>query len=417
MSAMAIPTLLDESRARHGFYVPQFEIRIEGAGLPRDVLRDVSQVTYKDTLKEIDGFELTVNNWDAATRAFKYVGAESAADLKGSGDAAQHARLFDPCNKEVEVRAGYLGDLHTLVRGTFTTLEPTFPSSGAPTLAVRGLNALHKLRRKQYSTTWTDKTDSQIAKNIGELTDPQLGKNQKRFPMPVVISDEARALEVAIPYVAQTSQYDIDFLFVRAKRLGYVVCIREGDPKAKEAARRKTHLYFGPSEGRRPGAGEPLYRLRWGASLVEFKPTLTTANQIKSVTVKGWDRVKKRAISEKVSLDDKGVAVNADLHGLLNDCDPREEVVVERPVHTKEEAKKVALGILKDRQKEMVKATAACVGLPALCAGSKVEIEGLGARFSGTYYVTGTTHTLGDSGYTTRFEARREATGALEGLQ
>ena len=35
------------------------------------------------------------------------------------------------------------------------------------------------------------------------------------------------------------------------------------------------------------------------------EPTLTTANQVKSVTVKGWDRAKKKAISVKVSLDDK----------------------------------------------------------------------------------------------------------------
>jgi phage protein D len=111
------------------------------------------------------------------------------------------------------------------------------------------------------------------------------------------------------------------------------------------------------------------------------------------------------------------MAVNKDLHDLLNNCDPREEVVVEKPVHSAQEAKKVALGILKDRQKEMVKASASCVGLPALTAGTKVEIEGLGARFSGTYYVTSTTHTVGDSGYTTRFEARREVTGSLAGVQ
>jgi phage protein D len=414
---MAIPTLADESRTQHGFYAPQFEIRIEGVGLPRDVLRDVAQVTYKDSLKEIDGFELTVNNWDAVSRQFKYVGAESAADLKGSSAAAQRARVFDPCNKEVEVRVGYLGDLRTLVRGTFTTLEPNFPSGGAPTLAVRGLNALHKLRRKQYSTTWSDKRDSDIAKNIGELVDPKLGNKQKRFPMPIVISDEALGQEHAVPYVAQQNQYDIDFLFVRARRLGYIVSIRQGDPKAKDPLRRKTHLYFGPSDGRQPGARDALYKLRWGASLIEFKPTLTTANQIKSVTVKGWDRTRKKEISEKVSLDDKELAVNKDLHELLNQCDPREEIVVEKPVHTKAEARKVGIGILKDRQKEMVKASASCVGLPSLCAGCKVEIEGLGARFSGTYFITGTTHTLGDSGYTTRFEARREVTGSLEGVQ
>ena len=64
---MTTQTLADESIRQHGFYVPQFEVRIEGVGLPRDVLRDVVQVTYKDNIKEIDSFELTVNNWDAGT--------------------------------------------------------------------------------------------------------------------------------------------------------------------------------------------------------------------------------------------------------------------------------------------------------------------------------------------------------------
>jgi phage protein D len=406
---MAIPTLADESRAQHGFYVPQFEIRIEGVGLPRDVLRDVSQVTYHDTLTEIDGFEITVNNWDPRTRQFKYVGFETEADLTGSDDRAQRARLFDPINKEVELRAGYLGDLRTLLRGTFTSLEPSFPSSGVPTLAVRGVNALHKLRRKQNSQTWKSVRDSEIARRIGD--------DRHRFPIPIVISEEALEKEYRLPYLAQTTQYDIDFLLLRAKRLGYVVTIREGDKKASDPRGRQTHLYFGPSEGRRPGNTDPLYKLRWGASLVEFKPTLTTANQVKSVTVKGWDRDTKEPITGSASLDDEALAINKDLHYLLKSSDPREEIVVEKPVHKKPEADRLALAILKDRHKEMVKASATCIGLPSLVAGTKVEIEGAGARFSGVYFVTATTHSFGESGYTTRFEARREEVGLLKGLQ
>ena len=34
--------------------------------------------------------------------------------------------------------------------------------------------------------------------------------------------------------------------------------------------------------------------------------------------------------------------------------------------------------------------------------------KGVGKQFSGTYFVTDTTHTLNDSGYTTAFTARRE---------
>jgi phage protein D len=57
------------------------------------------------------------------------------------------------------------------------------------------------------------------------------------------------------------------------------------------------------------------------------------------------------------------------------------------------------------------------VGLPDLRAGHKVHIEGLGARFNGIYFITDTNHTLNDSGYVTQFNARREVTGLLEGLQ
>ncbi len=54
------------------------------------------------------------------------------------------------------------------------------------------------------------------------------------------------------------------------------------------------------------------------------------------------------------------------------------------------------------------------VGLPDLRAGVKIQIKGLGERFSGTdakpnvYLVTSTTHSLGAGGYTTDFTARME---------
>ena len=44
-----------------------------------------------------------------------------------------------------------------------------------------------------------------------------------------------------------------------------------------------------------------------------------------------------------------------------------------------------------------------------LRAGQQVHVKGLGARFSGVYFVTKSTHTVNDSGYITKFTARREA--------
>jgi uncharacterized protein len=409
---MTLVTLGQASSRQHGFYVPQFEVRVEGVGLPRDVLRDVTQLTYRDNIKEIDGFEITVNNWDDGARDFKYVGSETPESLRPESaktpEGMRH-QLFQPCGKEVEVWMGYLGDLRLMLKGTFTTMEPNFPGGGAPTLNVRGLNALHQLRRKQYTYAWPDLRDSDIAEDIAKLKDKESGK--KRFPLPIVTDPKARAAEKEIPYVAQKNQYDIDFLLERARARGYVVFVREEKAKTP-GAKPERKLYFGPSHEGQSAALRPVtYHLEWGKSLADFKPTLTTANQVKSVTVNGWNRQSRQPISATVTLDDKKLNVNRDLHELLNRCDAREEVVVDEPVFTPAQARERAVAILMDRQKEMVKASATTVGLPDLRAGQRVRIGGVGARFNGTYFVTESTHTIGDGGYTTKFNARREEEG------
>ena len=154
------------------------------------------------------------------------------------------------------------------------------------------------------------------------------------------------------------------------------------------------------------------FQLEWGKSLVEFHPTLTTANQVKSVTVHGWNRNTKKPIVETATLDDPRLNRNKDLYGLLQKNDPREAKVVKEPVFSTKQAKDRAFSILSDCQKKMVQASVTTVGLPDLRAGRQVLIKGVGARFSGLYFVTDTTHTIGSNGYLTKFNARREDDGS-----
>jgi phage protein D len=141
---------------------------------------------------------------------------------------------------------------------------------------------------------------------------------------------------------------------------------------------------------------------------LDFKPTLATHNQIKSVTVCGWNRRSKKQISAKSLVTDAKFRMNQDIQRLITQCHPREEIVVHEPVFTPQQAQQRADAILTDRLRGFVKATGTTVGLADLRAGVNVQIGGLGSRFSGTYFVTGTTHTIGGNGYTTRFTARRE---------
>jgi phage protein D len=403
----------NEGHVDDGFYTPRFEVRIAGAGLPRDVMRDVTSITYRDNIKQIDGFDLTVNNWDSDRNRFKYVGSETLAQLTqtnppADSDAALF-QLFAPCGKDVEIRMGYLGGLTVMLKGNFTGISPVFSASAAPVLNVSGLNVLHKLRTRQYSWVWEGLRDSEIALNLRTLRDPRGGP---RFPLPIDIDQNALNAETPTDYVAEHNQYDIDFLLTLARHRSYIVALRP-DPTGRTPGR----LYFGPPDSKAPGSPQPLrnvtFQLHWGRSLIEFKPKMTSAMQVSSVTVHGWNRRTRKPIIKKVTLDDARIRCNRDIHRLLQQCDPREEIVVTEPKFTEAAAEARALAILNNAQHEFVKCDATTIGLPDLRAGLHVEILNVGARFSGVYFITETEHTINDSGYITKFKAQRDDPGRV----
>jgi phage protein D len=388
-------SIISESQTFGNFRVPQYKVVVEGVDLPGNVVRDVMQLTYKDNLKDIDGFELTVNNWDATGRRFKFAG----------GGSDEFHDLFEPSNKKFEIQMGYvnMNPLRTMVLGSFTTLEPNFPSSGASTLNGRGLNVLHKLRTKQYTDKYPHHKPSEIAREISHKTDPET--NKKRFPIPIHVDDFVLSHEHYLEYMSQRNQYDIDFLFQLARKVGYVLYLSPDQQT----------LFFGPSTSDSPQAlREVTYILKWGATLVDFKPTMNAANQVKSVTVRGHTRGGQR-VSAKVTLTTAEITINRDLLPILQQCYPREEVVVDEPVASEAQARDRALAILLERYKEFVTATGTTLGLPDLRAGMQVQIDGVDSRFNGRYFVTESTHTINDSGYLTKFTARREDTGGGSG--
>jgi phage protein D len=394
----AFATLSDESLGRaRGFYVPRFEVTIDGVSLDNRVVRDVIEITYKDKVDEIDGFEMVVGNWDPSRNRYKYMGSEGDRHSREDAAVRELETLFEPCQKKVQLRLGYGSELTEVMTGTFTTMEPTFSSGGPHTLAIRALNVLHKLRRKKYDDKWHLTTDSAIAESFRGKVDPKLpGQDRRRIPMPI---ETAPLEEPEIVFVGQKSEYDIDFLWRRARLRSYVVEIRKR-PETDE-----DFLYFGPSNTRGPVS----YDLAWGSGLVDLKVTLTTAHQVKQVTVHGWDRARQKAIEETVDWTDRELRrLNPNLADLVMQCDPREDRVVTLPVFTRNEAREAARDILKGNAQELVKVQGTTIGLPALRAGSRILLSNIGSRLSGEYYVTDTTHSFNQSGYMTKFGARRE---------
>jgi phage protein D len=86
-------------------------------------------------------------------------------------------------------------------------------------------------------------------------------------------------------------------------------------------------------------------------------------------------------------------------------------MVIDAPVASVEEARRLAASLLRERAYEFITATGRVAGLPELRPGDNVEIFGVGARFSGSYFVRKVEHSLGGSGFFTEFAARRVWSG------
>lgn len=356
------------------FYVPAFSVRIGERSLDRETIHDITQVSYKDDIKEIDSFDITINNWDAKNRKFKY----------------SDERLFDPGQK-VELRMGYFkrGDMRLMLTGEITSLRPSFPSGGAPTLVISGLNVLHRLRQRQESHHYENRNDHQIAQQVAG-----------RLNLPIRLEESAPGGRETHRYILQDNQFDILFLMERARRIGYDLIVEERPQGGSQ-------LYFGPSVN----VQRPIYELKYGHTLIDFSPTLTTANQVGQVTVRGWDAVRGQPIQGSASRQQtrsRGLGRNGGEEFIEPAFNQREEVIVNQPVNSTQEAETLARETLERIVKDMVKGSGTVVGLPDLRAGSVLYLSGMGTRFSGRYFVTRTTHAIGDSGYTTKFECRRE---------
>jgi phage protein D len=361
------------------FYVPAFEIKLAGRAPGQAVVRDIMSVTYKDSVTEIDSFDIVINNWDAEARTFKY-----------SDDD-----LFDP-GERIELAMGYRGAMRTMLRGEITSLRPTFPAGGGSTLSVSGLNILHRFRDEQKSHSYVDVTDSEIAKQI----EARLNNVAK---VRIEVPDQGKEKEPRFKFIIQDSKYDIVFLMERARQIGYDIFVQEPGPNDPP----ETIIKYVKSTA----VPYPTYELAYGKSLVEFSPELTTANQVGQVEVRGWDAINKQKIvyiAKRSELTTKGVGKEGGQEKIDKAIEKKKEVVATKLVESEAEARRVAIEILEGIAKEMVKANGSVPGLPDIRAGTVLHIDGVGKRFSGRYFVVGTTHTIGDSGYTTGFECRRE---------
>jgi uncharacterized protein len=382
------------------FYVPYFEILIRGRSEP-ELIRDILSVNFTDSLKEIDSFEIIVNNWDPNGR--------NGSDNRRGWFKYSDGDKFDPW-QDVELWMGYYvrgtKQRRCMLIGEIVRMTPNFPQSGSSTLTVHCVGLLHRFRTAQIDKNYTRKKDSWIAR---ELVREIAGQVRAKIPGLTLKVDDAEIdknlkNETEIEHLTIKQEYAINFLHRRSREIGYEFTMEE---RETGASNREVTFHYRPPNA----VTRTVYRLEWGKSLLSFQPSFSTAEQVTEVYVRSWDPQTKKTF--------EGRARRADLlrDGVLDPTEDfkvrqgplaeRIEIVTDEIVQSQEEATQRARQRLRSIAQGLIEGRGKTIGLPDLRAGCKVEIAGIG-RYDGNYVVTGTTHSISDSGYTTDFNARKE---------
>jgi phage protein D len=376
------------------YYAPRARVEVNGHELEPEVVADLLSVSVTLEVDQLASFSLTINNWDP--------GAPPGPDRRRPQFKYSDSDLFD-VGHSLRVYLGYADRVLPMVRGIITSLAPHFSDAGASTLSVTGQDSLVLLRDRKpaghEARKFVGKTDGEIAEVIARRNQlvPRVDKTGEPHPI-----------------VMQRDLDDLQFLMERAKRIDFD-CFIVHDPDAPPGQGDELH-FRRPSDGRDAQATR-VFQLEWGKNLIAFDPQITIARQVAAVTVRGWDPATKQAIVGRAGVDDlprRGRGAGKTGPTLTRDrLRDKQDVVVDRPVHSKREADELARAILLDRAYDYLTGSARCIGQPEMRPGDNVQLAGLGRRFDGEYYVKKTTHTFGGAGYTTEFELRALHDGGL----
>lgn len=260
--------------------------------------------------------------------------------------------------------------------GPIESIELDFTAAGA-FLAVTAYEPAFALHRACRTQVFQNMTTSDIARKVIEAV--------KLTAKP----QDTNASAGVHPFLLQAQETDWQLLWRLADAIGYEV-VGEGHT-----------VNFRPAGSTQ--AGEPI-QLRRPGNLMSFRPRLSAAQQVQSVQVRGWDPASAGAIvasGEPSTTDSSPGIARAQIATAAH---VGEWSIVERTVLDQQEADTLAQSIAARQANAWLQAEGVARGDPRLRAGCRVQIDGVGTRFAGSYTLTSTTHVLrGGRGYETRF--------------
>jgi phage protein D len=358
-------------------YIAQPTLKIDGQPAANNVLEDLLQIVVEESLHLPGMFTLTIRNdyFSSRTGENPWLYDKTFAIGKsieiGFISSISEASEFDDNKEEI------------LLKGEITAIEAHFnPESQAPVI-VRGYDISHRLHRGRYNRSFQNMTDTDVVKKIIGEAGIQAGT--------IDSSGGPYGFGDPVGYIFQENQTNMEFLRERASRHGFELFVQDGK------------LNF-----RKPSANTTL-TLKWLQDINSFNVRVSSAEQVDSVEVRGWDYQNKQAIVSTKSSQTTEVITSTDQGkgktvSTVFKSNPK-MVVVNQPISQSQESDAIAQSLYNELSGEYVQADAKAEGNPDIRPGKTIKLADLG-KYSGKYYVTETRHVFTGRVYTTEFSVR-----------
>lgn len=380
--------------ARFPGYAPDFRIEISGEPIPAVMRASIMRVSYQDGLQGADRVEMVLAN-----EGLQWLDHE----------------LLE-MDRPFTLSMGYAPDPpQEMFVGEVTGVTPAFPNSGIPTITVVAHDFLQRM------TVGTK--ERAFALNlpcIGKfpLPDPVVAALVSATNLLIPVIDPAGAalsfLTLLVSYALdpieakkgiriQQKQSDFDFLSSLAKDNGWELYIDHTmEPRGYMLRFQFLVQDYSPS-----------IFVKWGESLIDFTPKLSTVGQVFGVSTRIWVPSIQMEFVIVLSWDYDRAAFDLMVYPGVGNLDEimgtgKSSKVVSVEAVGPASAPKKILSELLPRLNNRLTASGSTMGNPQLRASRMMQVDGIPGQFGGLYRVTSATHTIDGSGYRTQFDARKE---------
>ncbi|MFT4216070.1 MAG: VgrG-related protein [Micropruina sp.] len=284
-----------------------------------------------------------------------------------------------------------------LIQGEVTALEAEFDQGGTFTV-IRGYDQLHRFFRGRVTASYLQATASDIATTIAQRAGLRIG--------------EVTSTTTVYDHYSQAGQTDWAVLSTLARANNLEVSVHDGvfgftkPAQASEAP---------AAEG--TASSQPLV-LTTGKDLLRFRAVLTSAGQVDTVEVRGWDVATKQALKASQPAETKRIELPTVTPGQLAKAfGGPSHVATDIPYRTQAEVDEAVRVLADELGSSFAEFEGTARGRPELRAGAAVSVDGLGAPFDGKYTITTSRHRFDpQTGYTTSFAVTGRRDRTLLGL-